>query len=94
MLNGVHRVNTGQSTQPEADGLMALVGFPLTPFAHPLWPTKDRPPGPLPHRALFGEPPVPRSLGLAAMPMDVRCFVSTAHFPVRESEVPQDSARV
>ena len=90
----MHPVKTGRYTQPEADRLMALVGFPLTPFADPLWPTKYHPPGPLGHRALFGETPAPRSLGLAAGFMDVRCFVSTAHFPVRESEVPQDSARV
>ena len=92
--NGVHRVNTGLITQPEADLPMGLVGFRLTPLADPLWPAKIRPPGPLPHREVFGGTPPPRWVGPAALPMDLRCFLLAAHFPVRESEVPQDSARV
>ena len=73
VLNRVHPVSTGQTTQPEADQLMGLVGFRLTPFADPLWPTKVRPPGPLRHREVFGTSPAPRWLGGAAVAwIDVR----------------------
>ena len=69
----MHPVKTARFTQPEADQLVGLVGFRLTPLADPLWPAKIRPPGPFGHREVFGRTPPPRWVGPAAVAwIDVR----------------------